>query len=814
MTVFTTSVAGLRGPGLTDADQERLDGVLDVAAGLHETLDKFSTSVSQNLGLPIEPPSGGTGLVDTIFMYAKPLVASAAAISAVTLNAAGAGEVELFRYTLNGANVVQVARYTAAVDGPGLVTLFAGVPVSPGERLAIRAAGVATYDGGYETDGGYYAINPDGTLGTLRQDPRLLIRITYTSRTPAFSGQQFLDVEAQVADLPVLRNRSDALGVAADQRIGRPVDPVAGSGGVSANTYAFGPPAQYGGLLREVRLYALGAGQVTIAAYTRSDTNLWSLKRVTDPIDIGGPGLKILGTDVLGAFPVDVGDYLAFYPSAPMVSYTDLAGADGAWWQVANGQPANIVVDPVVHDQTDAPRPEISFIVSGFDQVVSADSFEALRSMIGGTPRRPLEQGNRVDLLGSAGWQHLMVYGQSLSTGIAAQPALSTVQPYANVTFGSGVRSSSTDSVVTNRNSVPGTSTVKPLVEENAAPNNPAADGGTDSGETICTAMADAACEIAAIETGVNPTDLAFFASAAGHTGSDIGYLSDPDAHHPWGGSGWFRLLVEHLTKAKQHATANGRTYACNVVVYMQGEADAAVGTTRAEYRERLIALREDIDARVRAITGQTSPVHMLVYQTAASNGPATLDRLSAIKLAQVDAITQSPLIHFAGPVYHLPAAVDAIHLTNAAIRQYGRHVGRCVKQLMIDGVEPDCIWPLSATARGAQLRVQFRVPTYPLRIDEEAFGLVKDRGFRVRDAGGEVAISDIRIAKTGDAVVMTLARGLGAGAVVRHALDFRSTKNRFTVSASGCLRDSTADDVGWHVAPSFELDVIRLAER
>ena len=315
--------------------------------------------------------------------------------------------------------------------------------------------------------------------------------------------------------------------------------------------------------------------------------------------------------------------------------------------------------------------------------------------------------------------------------------------------------------------------------------------------------------EIAATEQGLSPSSLVFFASAPGHTGYGIAQLAK--------GSGWYQHLLDHVVEAKARATTAGKSYACHAIGWMQGESDAQADTPT--YKASLKQLAADLDADIRAITGQTAPARLLTYQTAGSNGTATLARVAAVRQAQFEAVAESPLILFAGPIAHLAAAGDQIHLTNVSELRFAKTMGRALKQLLVEGREPDCIWPASATARGTKLTVRFRVPRFPLVLDAATFGAITDLGWRVQDDTGTLTISAIAVSSSGDAVTMTLSRALAANPRVRHALDYQSSTTSFTLSPSGCLRDSTEGETTifgatyplWHVAPAFQLPIIAL---
>lgn len=113
-----------------------------------------------------------------------------------------------------------------------------------------------------------------------------------------------------------------------------------------------------------------------------------------------------------------------------------------------------------------------------------------------------------------------------------------------------------------------------------------------------------------------------------------------------------------------------------------------------------------------------------------------------------------------------------------------GRRYGRAGKQLLVDGNKPDCIWPISAFARGATLRVKFRAPKFPLILNTALLGTFTDMGFKVTDDTGTLALTSFAISTSGDEVVITLDRTVTTNPVVRYGCDYKSSISTFGTSA------------------------------
>ncbi|EPQ6632187.1 sialate O-acetylesterase, partial [Acinetobacter baumannii] len=149
-------------------------------------------------------------------------------------------------------------------------------------------------------------------------------------------------------------------------------------------------------------------------------------------------------------------------------------------------------------------------IIAGLDELING---------AGGTNTKPVP----------AERNHIVGYGQSLKTGATATVILSILQPYFNVTFGTGPRMDS-----------PATSVI-PLVEQF---NNPSSDGYSNRGETCCSGAANYASRAMMLENGIDPKDHVIFASTAAHGGYRIDQLKK--------GSEWYSFLIKHITEAKR----------------------------------------------------------------------------------------------------------------------------------------------------------------------------------------------------------------------------------------------------------------------
>ena len=403
-----------------------------------------------------------------------------------------------------------------------------------------------------------------------------------------------------------------------------------------------------------------------------------------------------------------------------------------------------------------------------FDDFITSGDIPATIKPVGQLPYIPAD----VQING------FISYGQSLSVGGGSgNVAISTTQPYSNLTYSSGVKGSSFTGI-------------KPLIEEN--------------GETVCSGMANYASLSMLRDDGVMPDEHPIFSGAPGQGSTNIATLSK-------GGQAWtkFENFVKNFPLVNP-----GKTCAIHVISWFQGEQDQNPdGTPYATYLAALLQLQVDITELVQSVTGQKTPVYMLTYQ----HSSHTRINNSATQRAYVQADRQSDYFTLVTPTYPFPHNTDTIHLTNISYKWMGAYFGRAYKQLVIERRIPDNVFPLGATWSGNEVRVKLRVPEPPLRFRTDRVPLTTNYGFKVQDAAG-VAIGISSVAIEGDDIVLiTLSSTPSAAPVVRYAMDYLASGLNIVNGASGNLCDSTTETCTIegvvygmeYYAPGFELQSI-----
>lgn len=362
---------------------------------------------------------------------------------------------------------------------------------------------------------------------------------------------------------------------------------------------------------------------------------------------------------------------------------------------------------------------------------------------------------------------HVLAYGQSLSTGWEGTPVLSRHQPFDTLMLGHCVRplrEFAPEFVPVGDGGLhPLVATVQaveggPPLSARALADLPAEAIGL--GETVLEG-ATRQWRAQMLRRGARLGRGRLLASACGVGGRALEAL----------GSGATPRLFDRLRDAIRLGGAAARdaglSYGVSALLFLQGENNnfALNGATdTAEgYFSLLRAFCDDFRAE---LTGQPPPA-VFLYQT---GGGYAVDRLG-VAMAQLRAGLELPGVFLAAPSY--PVSDKGGHLDANGYRWLGMQFGKVMHAVIDLGQRWRPLHPLEATRAGRQVTLRFHVPVPPLRFGACCAGrqLVRfdDGGFFVGDAAGEIALEGIRIAPP-DGVVLDLARMPGAGLFVRYA--------------------------------------------
>lgn len=243
------------------------------------------------------------------------------------------------------------------------------------------------------------------------------------------------------------------------------------------------------------------------------------------------------------------------------------------------------------------------------------------------------------------------------------------------------------------------------------------------------------------------------------------------------------------LERARGLAAARGLSIIVDAVVCKHGES----GVGDPAYKSYLQEWRSDIDADVKAITGQLADVHFIFSQLSSFSTSTPESVLAMLELHNED-----ERFHLACPDYCVGAAgyhVDYLHMIGPGYAHLGAYYAQAWMQSLWSASGRNKVLQMaSATRDDKVVTVLFDVPVVPLQIDTVTVAAVQNFGFRFYDSTGDIPIELASLAGDGVSVVLQLARvPSGIGERVEYALTPQSNPRSSAAIPRGNLCDSSA---------------------
>ncbi len=201
-----------------------------------------------------------------------------------------------------------------------------------------------------------------------------------------------------------------------------------------------------------------------------------------------------------------------------------------------------------------------------------------------------------------------------------------------------------------------------------------------------------------------------------------------------------FNRLRECAGRAGAAAAEAGLTHGVAALLLLQGESNVAGEGTRdrTDYKALLLRLLDDIAAE----WGGLPPV--LIGQT---SGAYAHDDMG-VPQAQLDAALERPGVFLATPTYPYPERNG--HPDANGQRWLGAQFGKVLHRALTLGDAWRPLHPLGVERRGDVLHVRFHVPCPPLVLGRpfvgQARAAIADAGFTVADAQGPVPLAAVAL--------------------------------------------------------------------
>jgi hypothetical protein len=355
--------------------------------------------------------------------------------------------------------------------------------------------------------------------------------------------------------------------------------------------------------------------------------------------------------------------------------------------------------------------------------------------------------------------EHVLSYGQSLSTGWDGWPVLSRAPRPGTLMLGGSVRG--VDEAAP-RWAPLGRLAFRPLIATaqdirsgRLLPEDPPPEGEI-LGETV---LEGALAFWAARREARAGALLASACGVGGRTLEKLSRGAEPEL---------FNRLRDCVRLAHLVARAEQRDYRIAAVLLLQGESNVAGegARERSAYKALLNRLIDDILGDLAA--GQGTPPAILLYQTSG----AYAEDAMGVAQAQLELALARPGVFVVGPTYPYPETRG--HMDGNGYRWLGAQFGKVLHRAVTLGEAWRPLHPTRARLVGQTVRLAFSVPHPPLAWGQPFVGLqrchIADRGFTVLDATGPVPIADVSL-DGAEAVALRLARPPAEGSLlVRYA--------------------------------------------
>jgi hypothetical protein len=252
---------------------------------------------------------------------------------------------------------------------------------------------------------------------------------------------------------------------------------------------------------------------------------------------------------------------------------------------------------------------------------------------------------------------------------------------------------------------------------------------------------------------------------------------------------------ITAVTAAKAEATRLAFGYRVPFVDWIQGENDA--NKAAGLYLAALLQLQTDYDADIRAISGQSQVVPLLLDQI--SNWTAYNLTTSFVPLEQLQAaLTYPDRFYCAGPKYWLQTAVDGIHLAAENSMRLGAMHARAAEAI-INGNSWKPTHAVSAVRVGAVVTLRFHTPAGPLTVDTVNVSNPGNLGIRYVDDTASASVQGVKLVGNNTVEVTLSAVPSGANPYIGIAdVGTSGAAGGPVTGPRACLRDNSPDLDGY----------------
>jgi hypothetical protein len=372
----------------------------------------------------------------------------------------------------------------------------------------------------------------------------------------------------------------------------------------------------------------------------------------------------------------------------------------------------------------------------------------------------------------------VFVYGQSNSCGYGPSSAVYStfpVRPGRALTFGIGPRMMPED--VPNGSPLPMeyTASWRDLREFSEVRSTYARQSIVKPGETPCSGIGFQLTQPGALAA----TDVVVTATM-GVGSQSIAALSK--------GSHAYANLIRAVHSAKVKADRLGLPFDVPDIVWIQGETDA--NTAPATYTTAMLALQSNLDADIKATTGQSGNVLLVCAQTASWTS-ANLTRTDVPTVCLTLALQYPDRFVCTGAMYQYPFPTG-LHLSNYGQRMHGEQIGRAIARKAAGTTQP-MLYCAIASLSGSTVTATMAGGEGNLVLDTSFVSDPGNYGIAfLQDSGNTVTISSITVSGSNTVTITLSAPPTGANQRIEFARTGISGANGGpTTGPRCCLRDT-----------------------
>ena len=226
----------------------------------------------------------------------------------------------------------------------------------------------------------------------------------------------------------------------------------------------------------------------------------------------------------------------------------------------------------------------------------------------------------------------------------------------------------------------------------------------------------------------------------------------------------------------------NQKEMGCPAIAWMQGESDADGGTTKEEYKEMLVKLKNDMINDIKNALNQEENVLFFCYILAMA-----YNKDNQIAQAIIECCEENDDMILIAPIYPMPD-YNNLHLSSNGYRWFGEYIARTTYNSIVLGKRNNSMIVNQITKKGNEVKISIDVPQLPIVKDTWTVQEIPDLGFTVWKDNVKCTISNIDIFS--DVITITTIENIDDG-VIEVSYAGYNTDNVSLYRGAGNIRDS-----------------------